>query len=72
MSRYDDGPIFEMACHFTGAETDKAVQIVDPATGEQIWLPLSQVHEMHGRKDRERSTGTIVMSEWIAKQKGLC
>jgi hypothetical protein len=70
MSR-EDGPIFEMACTFTGASTDKAVQIHDPATEEDFWIPLSQVTEMHNRKPGQRTDGTIVMTEWIAKQKGL-
>jgi hypothetical protein len=41
---------------------------VDYATGEEIWIPLSQVHEMHFD---EKGIGTIVISEWIAKKKGL-
>jgi hypothetical protein len=48
-------------------ETDKAVLLIDD-TGEEVWLPLSQVEEMHEAKD---GTVRVVMSEWIAKQKGL-
>jgi hypothetical protein len=47
-------------------ETDNAVLIV--VDGEDVWIPLSQVDSMHfdGRGD-----GSIVVSDWIAKQKGL-
>ena len=65
--RLEEGPTFEMACIFK-VETDKAVLIYDPASEEEVWIPLSQVCEMHKNKKGE---GTIVMTEWIAKQKGL-
>lgn len=64
-------PHFEMACIFTGVSTDAAVQIIDPSTAEQLWIPLSQVSEMHGRKGGQRTEGSIVMSDWIARTKGL-
>lgn len=35
---------------------------------EDLWIPLSQVVSMHKGKTGE---GSIVMTEWIAKQKGL-
>jgi hypothetical protein len=59
--------LFEMSCHFKH-ETDNAVLIIDPASGEELWIPLSQVEEMHHDKNGD---GTIVMSAWIAKKKGL-
>lgn len=58
---------YEMACT-RKHETDNAVLIVDPASGEEIWIPLSQVDEQHFNPLGE---GTIVMSAWIAKKKGL-
>ena len=58
---------YELACSFQG-ETAKAVKILDYATGEELWIPISQVEEMHRRPD---GTGVIVMTAWIAKQKGL-
>lgn len=67
MSRHDDRPSYEMACYF-GVETDKAVQITDPVDSESYWIPLSQVLEMHRNPTGH---GSIVMTEWIAKQKGL-
>lgn len=61
---------YEIACTFL-AETDNAVLIHDPASDEEIWIPLSQVEEMHHPKGDFPKDGTIVMSEWIARQKGL-
>ena len=64
---------FEMACTFLN-ETDAACLINDPASEENVWIPLSQVEERHGHRDssgRFVGEGTSVMSDWIAKQKGL-
>ena len=58
---------YEFACTFK-RETDSAVLVYDHATEEEIWLPLSQVDSMH--KDKN-GNGTIVVSDWIAAQKGL-
>ena len=44
-------------------ETSKALLIV--YDDEEYWIPLSQVEEIH------RAEGRIVMSAWIAKQKGF-
>lgn len=63
----DNDKTFELAC-LRKAETYKAVLIVDFASGEEIWIPISQVSEMHFNSKGE---GTIVISEWIARQKGL-
>lgn len=65
MSR--DERTFELAC-IRKTETYKAVLIVDEESGEELWIPLSQVHEMHFN---DKGEGKIVISEWIAKQKGL-
>ena len=61
---------FELACTFVH-ETDAAICIIDPASGEQLWIPLSQVEEIHGKKSDGTGEGTIIMSDWIAKKKGL-
>ena len=58
---------FEIACYIKH-ETDNALLIVDPVSAEEIWLPLSQIEEIHRDKD---SYGTVVMSRWIAQKKGL-
>lgn len=49
-------------------ETDNAVLVVDHESGEEIWFPLSQVDSMHFDKN---GTGHIVVSDWIAREKGL-
>jgi hypothetical protein len=48
-------------------ETDNAVLVTDD-DGESIWFPLSQVESMHFGKN---GVGSIVVTDWIAKQKGL-
>lgn len=58
---------FEFACERLG-ETDSAVKILDHSTGEEMWIPLSQVDEMHFDKNDH---GTIIMTRWIARKKGL-
>lgn len=52
------------------AETDKAVQIVDLDDGQVYWIPLSQVIS-RTREAADRSMGTITMTEYIARMKGL-
>jgi hypothetical protein len=48
-------------------ESDAAVLVVLPE-GDEVWLPKSQIDSM----DKRNADGvTIVMSAWIAKQKGL-
>lgn len=64
---------YELACTFVG-ESDAACKIVDPASGEEIWIPFSQVEERHGKQDHHGKfygEGTILMTNWIAKKKGL-
>jgi len=58
---------FEIACRRI-RETDNAVLIHEDATSDDIWIPLSQVEEMHFDKNQY---GTLVVTEWIAQQKGL-
>ena len=57
-----------IACRFIG-ETTNAVHIADFDDGQCYWLPLSQVTKM--TREKEGQIGTITMTEWIAKQKGL-
>lgn len=51
-----------------GTESDKAIQVTSAETGEVMWLPLSQVESIERETD---GTGSITMTQWIAKQKGL-
>lgn len=40
--------------------------------GEEMWIPKSQIHDdSEVFDDDEHSQGTLVISEWIAEQKGL-
>lgn len=48
-------------------ETDNAVLVTDD-DGTDIWFPLSQVESMHFNHS---GVGHIVVSDWIAAQKGL-
>lgn len=58
-------PDVEIECSFV-RETEAAVLIT--VHDENYWIPLSQVTEMH---KAGKGTGSIVMSQWIANQKGL-
>lgn len=49
-------------------ETDNAILVVDPDTGEEIWFPLSQVRSMHFDG---KGVGYMVITAWIADKKGL-
>lgn len=49
-------------------ETDDAYLIVDKRSGEQVWIPASQVKSVH--RDPE-GNGTIELSRWICGKKGL-
>ncbi len=48
-------------------ETDNAVLI--DYEGDEVWLPLSQVERMGF--NQSTGMGYIVISDWIAQQKGL-
>lgn len=56
-----------ITCKFK-RETDNAVLVHDYASDEDIWFPLSQVESLHKDKNGD---GSIVVTDWIAKQKGL-
>jgi hypothetical protein len=52
------------------ARSLRALLILDTDTGEEFWLPLSQLHE--DTTDVEVGySGPLTMTAWIAKQKGL-
>lgn len=71
MNKKNSTEFYTLACEFVH-ETDAAVLIIDVSTGEKLWIPLSQVEEMHKTPDDSgKLFGEIVMTAWIAKQKGL-
>lgn len=49
-------------------ETDAAIKVA-LEDGECIWLPLSQVEEIH--RSHKLNEDWLVVTKWIAKQKGL-
>lgn len=57
--------VFELAGRRI-TETDSAV--LWDAVDDRHWFPLSQVEAFHVDKD---GIGTIIITAWIAKQKGL-
>lgn len=50
-------------------ESDKAV-LVEISADVEIWIPLSQIKSIH-RDTKHKGNDSVVMTEWIAKQKGL-
>lgn len=64
----EDQPTIELTVTFTDVETDLAYKVIDPISKEAIWIPFSQTIERHRDKTGH---GTIVITEWIARQKGL-
>lgn len=51
------------------AETEKAL-LVRLEDGQEVWLPLSQISDADDYRQGDED-GTISVTEWIAKQKGL-
>lgn len=51
------------------AETDKA--ILCHVDGKEVWIPKSQIHDDSEVYRVDADPGELVISEWIAKEKGL-
>lgn len=53
--------------------TDKAVFVEVVESGEREWFPLSQIHDDSEIYDESvvDEEGVLVVSAWLAKQKGL-
>jgi hypothetical protein len=49
-------------------ETEKALLV--EIGGEELWIPKSQIHD-DSEVYREGDTGKLVITEWIAREKGL-
>lgn len=58
---------FEYVCERI-RETDNAVMVRDYQSHDDVWFPLSQVESMHFDRNGD---GKIVVTAWIARQKGL-
>jgi hypothetical protein len=50
-------------------ESEKAI-LIKLKSEEELWLPKSQLRE-GGTAQKKGDTGTVVMSAWIAGEKGL-
>lgn len=65
---------FTVACVAILRESERAVLVeveadaygLIPGEACELWFPLSQVHEIH-----HSAPPTLVVTPWIAKQKGL-
>ena len=59
--------------HLTGLtiqrDTANAILVKMPNTGEEIWFPLSQVDKIV--RSPNKGEDELIVSDWIAKQKGL-
>lgn len=53
------------------ASTDKALLVYVPDLGDKVWLPKSQILEEDSDNLDVGEVGTLVVSAWIAKEKGL-
>ena len=51
------------------AATSKA--LLCDIDGEEVWIPKSQIIEDESEVWDEDDEGTLVITEWIAKEKGL-
>jgi hypothetical protein len=78
-ARYQSGQRGKFVKHNSGPDvtlkeitilhtSDKAIHI-ELKGGETMWLPLSQLKEIH--RTNQKGEDWVVMSGWIAKQKGL-
>lgn len=50
------------------AQTDRALRVV--IDGEKYWIPQKQIHD-DSEVYKDGDEGELVISEWIAKEKGL-
>lgn len=48
--------------------TGRATLIIEEATGEEHWIPDSAIEEIEAG---ESLISTIIVKEWIAKEKGI-
>lgn len=66
------GPTVEFDDAVVERETDMALLVRLPDQEESVWFPKSQVDDdSEVFDDDENSRGKLVVSEWIAQEKGL-
>lgn len=61
---------FEVRCQIL-QKTEKAVLVSILDTDQDMWFPKSQIITQDDGMDAVGATGSIWVTEWIAKQKGL-
>lgn len=50
-------------------ESEKAI-LVD-IEGDEVWIPVSQLHKTDNECKNEDDKGTLVITQWIAREKHL-
>lgn len=66
--KHNSGPDVTLTGLTILRDSDKAI-LVQMEDGKELWLPLSQVKEIH--RTKEKGADSVVISDWIAKQKGF-
>lgn len=51
------------------AETEKAILV--EIEGEKVWIPKGEIAEESEVWSKKNGKGTLIISEWIAREKGL-
>lgn len=65
----DGKDVYEIEDVIAKSETEKAIRVTHE-DGLDIWIPISQIDddsEVYAQGD----TGTLIISKWIAEQKGF-
>ncbi len=75
MAMRENDPTFEVMVEVK-AKTDKALMVMpagnnQKGSGVSVWIPFSHVsvHSEIGRESKIGDSGSLEVSEWIAKQK---
>jgi hypothetical protein len=55
--------------HYCDRETEKAIHVND-RTGEDLWIPKSQIHD-NSEVWKAHQKGDVVVMQWWAEKKGL-
>lgn len=72
MDEYNDKYVKFEDCSCV-AESEKAIKVVGPEIGSEannVWIPKSQIHE-DSEVYANATDGDLIISLWIAKEKGL-
>jgi hypothetical protein len=64
------GHIISLESVVATAETEDALLVMIDDYGDEVWIPKSQIHD-DSEVYHSGHIGTLVITEWIAMQKGL-